>query len=170
MTAVTKEPGLFDLDRQQSPSIKLVGQALIPPIVTGAIDKANGVLTPEHRKELMDLAKHLRRMADTIDLITKVKGKKSVDEFGAPTFRFDTKVSLPENFVLTVKMSRYAQDAGFTFTDTATMFETFVTFYRKGGKKWQDWTRVWMDWVRREKERIATAPKQRAGSGQLPRW
>lgn len=130
----------------------------------------SAVLTPEARKELMALSKKLRAAADSIDLITKVKAKKAVDELNQPTFRFATKVALPDDFFMTVKMTNYAQDNGFPMREAQQMFETFVTFYRKGGKKWQDWTRVWMDWVRREKERIATAPKQRAGSGQLPRW
>lgn len=122
------------------------------------------------RQELMNLAKKLRTMADAIDVITKVKRKKALDEAGEPTFRFAARVSLPDDFRMTKNMADYAASAGFSEKEAKQMLETFVTFYRKGGKKWQDWTRVWMDWVRREKERAATAPKQRISSGQLNRW
>jgi hypothetical protein len=127
-------------------------------------------LTPETRRELMDLAKRLRAAADSIDRITKVKVKKAVDDAGEPTFRFATKVALPDDFRMTKKMAGYAGSAGFSEKEAEQMLETFVTFYRKGGKTWQDWTLVWMDWVRREKKRVATAPKQRVSSGQLPKW
>lgn len=127
-------------------------------------------LTPETRAELMDVARRMRAAADAIDRITKVKAKKNVDEMGEPTFRFATKVTIPDDFKLTLRLTKYALDAGFDLMAQAKMLEDFVTFYRKGGRKWQDWSRVWMDWVRREKERLATAPKTRTTSGALPRW
>lgn len=145
------------------------------PLLPGAehcriLETVTLTMSPEQRQELMALSKKLRAMADSIDAITKVKPKKAVDDAGEPTFRFATKVTLPDDFRMTAKMAGYAKSCGFDQKQSEQMLETFVTFYRKGGKKWQDWTRVWMDWVRREKERAATAPKQRVSSGQLDRW
>jgi hypothetical protein len=34
--------------------------------------------------------------------------------------------------------------------------QNFVNYYRKSGKKWQDWSRVWQDWVRRSIEKSST--------------
>lgn len=131
---------------------------------------ANAALPPTVREELMDLARRLRAAADSIDAITEKRPKKAADENGDPTFRYAAKVTLPEDFRITKKLRAYALEAGFSDGQIDRLHEAFVTFYRKGGRKWLDWSRVWMDWVRREKDRIATAPRQRTSSGQLDKW
>ncbi len=131
---------------------------------------AHAALPPTTRQELMDLSRRLRAVADSIDAITDKRPKKAVDENGEPTFRFAAKVSLPDDFRITKKLQAYAAKAGFSQDKIDRLHETFVTYYRKEGRKWKDWGSVWMEWVRREKDRIATAPKQRASSGQLERW
>lgn len=131
---------------------------------------ASGSLSSEARKELMDLAKRLRAAADSIDLITKMKTKKSTDELGEPTFRFAAKVTIPDDFKLTLMLTKYGLERGFDLPAQEKMLEAFVTFYRKGGKKWQDWGRVWMDWVRREADKRSKAPKTRATTASMAKW
>ncbi len=137
---------------------------------TEAVGIPASVLSVATRQELRELARRLRAAADSIDALIEQKPKKAADANGQPTFRFAAKVSLPDDFRLTKKLHAYALELGFSESRVSALHENFVSYYRKSGKKWQDWGRTWMDWCRRQKERDATAPRQRVSSGQLDRW
>lgn len=118
----------------------------------------DGDISPELRLELMDLARTLRTAAEKIDRIVQPKRAKEVDESGEPTFRFKAKVPIPDNFFITRKLAKYALDRGFKEDDIKEIAQTFVNWYKKKGTKWQDWSRVWMDWIREEVKRRESRP------------
>jgi hypothetical protein len=105
------------------------------------------------REELMRLATQLRTSAAMIDALVKRRKRADLDDNGEPTFAFGAKVPLPKDFHLTHRLAKYAQDKGFNGASTKNMLAEFVRYYAKTGKKWQDWSRVWMDWVSREVKR-----------------
>lgn len=82
---------------------------------------------------------------------------KRADENGEPTWAYAISVPLPAEVYLTKKWAAYALEQGCTQVETVQMFEDFKLFYRKGGekKKWQQWTLVWMLWVRTDAKRKA---------------
>lgn len=167
MSAVPKSQELFE----PPPSVvSQLGAAVIPKVVAGIIDKANGALSPESRKEFIKLASELRRMADLIDSITAPRVKRAVDELGEPTFSFAARVPIPDNFRVTTKLMKYALERGFDLVAQSKIREDFISYYRKTGKKWQDWGATWMTWVRNEQKRRAAAPKTRATTAGMARW
>lgn len=116
--------------------------------MTDLFDDIPDEISPELRKELMDLATAARSLAARIDVIVQRKKSKDLDENGEPTFRFNAKVVIPKEFFLTKRLAKYATDHGMSVERTKTEFDNFVRYYNKTGRKWQDWSRVWMDWVR----------------------
>lgn len=76
-------------------------------------------------------------------------------------FRFKKRVPIPEDIFLTDQMKEYAKKQGCVkcgYVDE--LFEGFKNYYMKSGTKWQNWTRVFYDWVRNDKKKYN--PKQYA--------
>jgi hypothetical protein len=113
-------------------------------------------LSPALRAELMSLSQGLRAAAEKIDKLTQRKSAKELDENQEPTFRYLVKTLIPDDFYITKKMAKYALDKGMSEASIKFNAQNFVNYYRKSGKKWQDWSRVWQDWVRRSIEKSST--------------
>lgn len=116
--------------------------------VADLFDDIPDEISPELRKELMDLATAARSLAARIDVIVQRKKTKDLDENSEPTFRYNAKVAIPKEFFLTKRLAHYAAVQGMNTERIKTEFDAFVRYYNKTGRKWQDWSRVWMDWVR----------------------
>lgn len=136
--------------------------------MTDLFDPPPAELPEELRQELMKLSTGLRTVAAKIDAYIERRKTKETDEAGEPTWRYQARVVIPKNFYLTKRMAKYAIDRGFAEQKIREMFDGFVRWYNKNGKKWQDWTRVWMDWVRREQER-SSAPKMKT-TDRMKQW
>jgi hypothetical protein len=133
-------------------------------------EAADHVLDAELRAELMKISTQLKTTAAAIDAITHRKKTSNLDANGELTFRYGAKVPIPSGFYLTKRLSSYATARGFDHNQINEMVSAFIRFYAKSGKKWADWARVWMDWVRREEERKKTATGPRVVSNETKRW
>lgn len=114
------------------------------------------------RAELMRLATTLRSAAEMIDALVKRRHRRELDPNGEPTFAYAAKVVIPKDFYLTKRLTEYALRKGFGLEQVQNMLAAFVRYYAKSGRKWQDWSRVWMDWVTREAGRTT--------SGRMQQW
>jgi hypothetical protein len=126
-------------------------------------------LTPELRKELMDLSAGLKAAAAKIDAMTGLKQKRELDVLGEPMFAFNAVVPIPKDFYITKILWQYAAVNGFKDEEIKSMADAFVRYYNKSGKKWKHWSKVWMDWVQRDKATRRDL-KTRVSSDQLPKW
>jgi len=69
-------------------------------------------------------------------------------------FKFKIKVKIPTNIFLTSRMKNYAIKQGCKNDKyIQDLFEGFVNFYKRDGRKWQDWTLTFYDWVRNDKKK-----------------
>jgi len=88
----------------------------------------------------------LSKVMDTKDNITKDNIYQD--------FKFEKKVKIPSSIFLTDKMKKYALKQGAADEYLDDLFEGFVNYYNRNGTKWQDWTRTFYDWVRRDKKKF----------------
>jgi len=86
-------------------------------------------------------------------LSKKIPTKDNSTKDNIPEFKFQKKVPIPTNIFLTLRMLEYAQKKGCNGDYVHTLFEGFTNYYGKSGTKWKDWTLVWYDWVRNDKEK-----------------
>ena len=90
-------------------------------------------------------------------LLSKVmdtkENKDNITKDNIPSFNFEKKVPIPTNIFLTPQMLEYARKKGCNGDHVHSLFEGFTNYYGKSGKKWKNWTLVWYDWVRNDKEK-----------------
>jgi hypothetical protein len=83
----------------------------------------------------------------------------TTDKYGEPTWAYMVNVRIPDAIKLTRHLREYAVSQGFNEAAVSEMWnggpmkEGFVQYYRKTGKKFSNWSLVWMTWVRNEKTR-----------------
>jgi len=107
----------------------------------------------------------LQSLIGALRVNKKVGGKrKDKDEFGDPTYAFEVKVRIPEDIKLTRKMRNYAAEKGFNASTVQAVWTEFFEYYRRTGKKFQDWTLTWYTWVRTEVSRRAEKGGNRGSS------
>lgn len=121
-------------------------------------------LTDEERDQILKKAQALvltivRSTGELQTLLGALREKKTgskrkeVDEFGDPTYAYQVKCKIPHDIQLTRKMRDYAIERGFNASTVQPMWTDFVEYYRRTGRKFQDWTLTWYTWVRTEQKR-----------------
>jgi len=72
---------------------------------------------------------------------------------GESDFKFENKVKIPPNIFLTNKMKNYAKDQGCQDDNHIFfMFESFKNWFGQTGRKYQDWTKTFYNWVLKDKK------------------
>ena len=72
---------------------------------------------------------------------------------GESDFKFENKVKIPPNIFLTNKMKSYAKDQGCQDDNHIFfMFESFKNWFGQTGRKYQDWTKTFYNWVLKDKK------------------
>jgi len=87
----------------------------------------------------------LALLSPTKDIYTK--DNREID------FKFEKSCKIPRNIILTNKMKDYAKEKG--CQDEAHiefMFESFKNWFGGTGKKYQDWTKTFYNWVLKDKK------------------
>ena len=68
-------------------------------------------------------------------------------------FKFENKVKIPKDIFLTNKMKGYAKDQGCQDeAHISFMFENFKNWFGQTGRKYQDWTKTFYNWVLKDKK------------------
>jgi hypothetical protein len=108
------------------------------------------------RRQLATVNQAVANMTATLDALAGERREyPKEDENGEPTFVYQVKVPIPKDIFQTKKMKAYAAKHGFNEFETARMWQDFVGHYLKSRVKWAHWSRVWFDWVRRQREKAA---------------
>lgn len=110
-------------------------------------------------REAVAKLREVDKLADSLGLGRSVEVKK-IDEYGEPTWAYAVAVKIPVGIRLTQKFCLYASEKGYTITQASQLFEDFCIHFQASGKKWQNWTLVWMKWVRTDVKRKSTPARQ----------
>jgi hypothetical protein len=108
------------------------------------------------RRLIADATDKLKELSEIVSELTNGEGLKprEQDKYGEPTWAYMVKVRIPVNIYLTRKFREYAVSQGFNEVAVSELWngtplaEGFVQYFRRTGKKNQNWTLTWENWVR----------------------
>lgn len=121
----------------------------LSPLIKGGLLLAHGAITSRGEKSREE-ERRVEEITPVGEPPKLVKVKK-------------IKISLPEDFVLSADMKRYAESKGMTDIDGE--FEHFKAHHRKSDTKWVDWSAAWETWVLNGKK---FSRKEMHGKVELP--
>lgn len=140
----------------------------------GGVDEQRDAILKKVNRILRVVAGAVAELTElTAELNGDTRRKASAkDENGEPIWAFMVKQKVPKDMYVTKKLQAYGETFGFNKEsmqilmnglDSASgnSYEGFKRYYTSSGKKWENWSLVFMRWVRTEydrKQQKANAP------------
>jgi len=141
------------------------------------MDSEHIELVKRFRRLVVDVQAKVTEMDQIVTMLADeipTRQVKEQDEYGEPTWAYMVKVAIPKDIKLTRRLREYAVEAGFQESAVSELWnggptsEGFVRYYRRTGRRWLNWSLVWMKWVRDEKVRKHGVPA-RGGESRFDR-